>query len=489
VRRDLGALAGREHDLLVVGGGIYGAMAAWDAAQRGLAVALVEAADFGSGASWNSLKTIHGGLRDLQRLDLPQVRDSVRERRAFLRIAPALVRPLPFVVPAYGHGPRGRESLGLGLLLYDALARDRNDGLPPESRLPASRLLSRGDVLHLFPALPPRGLNGGALWTDAQVESSERLLMAVLHDAAGHGAAIANRAEVTGLRVVGSRVDGAHVRDTEGTGSLEVRARMVLNAAGDGMAAVVQMAGIPSPPSPLVAGMNLVLRRPIVSGRALGRLAHGRFLFAVPWRDRSLVGTAYGPPDGTDPRRDAAAFLAEARQAFPWAGLEPGDVAAVHRGLVPGDERGLASRPLLIDHESRDRVAGLVSVQGVKYTAARSVAQKAVDRVCARLGRKTAPCRTATTPLDGAVPLDGPLGERTRRVVREEMALHLSDAVLRRLDLGTAGPPGPAEVETVAATMATELGWSPARRREEENALAAAPPYAAVPAAAEDRLE
>ena len=102
MKRDLAALAGREHDLLVVGGGIHGAAAAWDAAQRGLSVALVEGGDFGSGTSWNSLKTIHGGLRHLQRADLGALRESVRERAALLRIAPELVHPLGFVLPVYG---------------------------------------------------------------------------------------------------------------------------------------------------------------------------------------------------------------------------------------------------------------------------------------------------------------------------------------------------------------------------------------------------
>ena len=81
LKRDLAALAGRAHDLLVVGGGIHGVAAAWDAAQRGLDVALVERHDFGSGVSWNSLKTIHGGLRYLQKADLVRLRESVRERR------------------------------------------------------------------------------------------------------------------------------------------------------------------------------------------------------------------------------------------------------------------------------------------------------------------------------------------------------------------------------------------------------------------------
>ena len=192
MRRDLAALAGREHDLLVVGGGIHGVAVAWDAAQRGLAVALVESHDFGSGVSWNSLKTIHGGLRYLQKADLIRLRESVHERSALLRIAPALVKPLGFLVPTYGHGAKGREAMALGLVLNDLLSADRNRGLPPERRIPRSRVLSSRETLDLVPGLAAEGLNGGALWYDAQVESSERLTVGFAHAAADAGALLAS---------------------------------------------------------------------------------------------------------------------------------------------------------------------------------------------------------------------------------------------------------------------------------------------------------
>jgi glycerol-3-phosphate dehydrogenase len=256
---------------------------------------------------------------------------------------------------------------------------------------------------------------------------------------------------------------------------------MVLNASGSGMAAVVRMAGIVASPVPLLSGLNLVLKRPLVAGHALGSLSGGRFLFAVPWRDRGLLGTAYGSPDPAQPREQAEAFLREAARAFPWARLAPADVTAVHHGFVPGGPSGLRSRPILLDHLTDHGVAGLVSIQGVKYTGSRRVAQHAVDRVCARLGRPTASCRTAVTVLAAASSLPGSLEEQTRRAVREEMALHLDDAVLRRLDLGTAGPAEPAEVAIVARVMAEELGWNPERRGAEEDALARALPYAAIP--------
>src|SRR5205807_7990414 len=101
MRRDLDRLRDRTFDVLVVGGGIYGLTIAYDAAQRGLSVALIEKDDFGSGASFNHLRTIHGGVRYLQSLDFARARESVRERRTTARLAPHAVRPMPFAVPIY----------------------------------------------------------------------------------------------------------------------------------------------------------------------------------------------------------------------------------------------------------------------------------------------------------------------------------------------------------------------------------------------------
>src|SRR5258708_11089463 len=205
MKRDLGLLTAREHDLLIVGGGIYGVTAAWDAAQRGLAVALIEAEDFGAGVSWNSLKTIHGGLRHLQRADVGEMRESLRERRALLRIAPELVKPLSFLVPAHGHGLRRREALAAGLWLFDLLGRDRNHGLAEEQWSPPARSLSRRAVLDRIPGLPQRRLTGGALWTHAQVSRSERLPLGFVHAAGEAGAIAADHVAGAGFLPAGTR--------------------------------------------------------------------------------------------------------------------------------------------------------------------------------------------------------------------------------------------------------------------------------------------
>ena len=472
MKRELAGLAACEWDVAVVGGGVYGAAVAWDAAQRGLAVALVEREDFGAGASWNSLKTVHGGMRYLQKLDLGRLRQSARERATLLAIAPEIVRPLPFLVPTRGHGTAGREALAVGLLLNDLLTRDRNRGLPPERHIPDARTVSAAEALRLVPGLERRGLTGAGLWHDAQAASTERLTIGFLRAADGAGAQAANHAEAVALLRSSGRVAGVAVRDAFSGATQEVRARMVVNAAGPWADDVLALAGIARPRAPLLRARNIVLRRAPAVPFAVGARAGGRYLFLVPWEGRTIAGTSYEPAEA--PPSDPLSFLDEASAAFPWAGIGRGDVAVVHEGLVPGQggAAGLSTRPRLHDHEAEDGLPGLVSLQGVKYTTARAVAERAVDLVARRLGRDLPLCRTAVTPLAEARLLGPPLAEATRRAARDEMAVTLADAVLRRLDLGTAGPPPSQELDTVTRVMAGELGWDDERERCERAALA-----------------
>ena len=472
MKRDLAALSAREHDVLIVGGGIYGACAAWDAAQRGLTVALIEKADFGGGTSWNSLRTIHGGLRHLQRLEIGLLRESVRERRALLRIAPALVRPLGFLAPAYGHGKRGREALAIGMLLNNVLSSDRNEGLAEPERIPAARMLSAADVRARVPAIPASGLSGGAFWTDAQAVDSQRLLLAFLHAAADARAVLANAVRAEALVRESGRVVGVDAVDELTGARVALRARVVLNAAGPGIPGLLKRAGIERPRIPLLRAWNLVLRRAVAPGLAIGALSKGRYFFVVPWRDRSIVGTDYEAADRPgDPDR-VKRFFADVQAAFPWAGLVPEDVALVHAGLVPGerDASGLWSNSLVVDHE-QEHAPGLVSILGAKFTTARSVAEKALDLVGPRIGKPVAACRTATTALARAVPLHGPIHDQVHFVLEHEMPSSLADVLLRRLDLATGGAPDNGEVERVLVAMADALGWNAARRENERHAL------------------
>src|SRR5271154_118653 len=134
MQRDLNALAARPFDILIVGAGAFGAAAAWDAALRGLRVALIDQNDFGSGASAECFKMVHGGIRYLQHADIRRLRASCAERSALLRIAPHLVKPLPIAIPTYGHGRQGKAFLAAGMLAYDTLTMGRNAGIRDPSR-------------------------------------------------------------------------------------------------------------------------------------------------------------------------------------------------------------------------------------------------------------------------------------------------------------------------------------------------------------------
>ena len=426
MKRDLRRLADTAYDVLVVGGGIHGACVAWDAALRGLSVALVERGDFGHATSSNSLKIVHGGLRYLQDADLGLVREMIRERTAFMRIAPHLVHPLPCVMPTYRRLARSRLAMRIALAVNDLVGADRNRLEDPLKRLPAGRIVSREECLRLLPGMADRGLTGGALWYDAQMYNSERLTLSFVLSAEGLGATVANYLEAVDILRTGSRVVGVRARDVLGDQSLDIRAKVVVNATGPWVDRVLDLVGggRRNGGGRLSVAMNLVTRQivpeyaagvPAVdgSGGVVGGTGRGsRLLFIAPWRDRSLIGTLHAPHDGKpeDCRvsaEDVQRFLDEVNAAYPGAGLRLEDVSLVHSGLLPTVDGGptdglkLVRRSQIRDHRRVDGIDGLISVVGVKYTSARSAAQRVVDLVFRQLGVEPPACASAATPLRG----------------------------------------------------------------------------------------
>ncbi len=529
--RDLDRLTRQTFDVLVVGGGIYGLTIAYDAAQRGLAVALIERDDFGAGASFNHLRTIHGGLRYLQTLDLKRARESVRERRTIARIAPHAVRPLPFALPLYRSVVRGKLALRAGFALDRLVAIGRNRGVPASHRLPGGRVRSRNSAIQLFPGLRRQGLTGAAVWHDYVTTEPDRLTFAWALAASEHGATLANHVEAVAPLVDGRRVVGVSARDTVGTRSLEVSARLTVNATGAHVDALLKPLGVSSG-IPMLKAMNLVTTRDAGDEALGGRSTSGRNLFLVPWRERALFGTwesdrACDPNDTTISASDVAAFIAELNQAFPALDLSLTDVTLVHRGVVPaivhGDRVAPDGHEQVRDHASAG-IDGLVSVAGTKYTTARAVAERVTDRLVSKLQRDVVACRTANTPLPGGslrdvgltlaaarrehdeglpsdtiphllaaygsryrdvlelaagradwrtrVAKDSPvIGAELVQAVRSEMAVTLADAVLRRTPLGALGDPGNEALARAAGIVGDVLGWSDARREDEISAV------------------
>ena len=452
-RRGLGGLTASTFDVLVVGGGVYGLTIAYDCAQRGLSVALIDRGDFGSGASFNHLRTLHGGLRYLQTLDIGRARESVRERRTFARIAPDAIRLQPFVLPL-GHSlTRGTAAMRAGFALDRLVAFDRNQGLPPALRVPAGAVLSRSETVRRFPNLDTPGLTGAAMWHDYVSTESDRLTLSFGLAALAHGAVLVNYVAATAPRRDGDRVSGVRATDGPSGAALDIAARVTINAAGAGVNGWTGATG--GDAIPLMKAMNLVTRREAGYVALGARSRSGRNLFQVPWRNRVLFGTwesdapGGGENNGAVNEADVAAFIAEINQTFPSGELTRAGVTLVHRGLVPRHER--------ID----DRIDGLITVAGTKYTTARAVAERVTNLVFKKLGREVVPCRTAAAPL----PFKGSVD--IVEAVRDEMVVTLADAVIRRTPMGALGCPDESELTQAAATVGAELGWSPERMQQE----------------------
>ncbi|MEU8822226.1 glycerol-3-phosphate dehydrogenase/oxidase [Streptomyces sp. NPDC048636] len=401
----LARMADRELDVLVVGSGVVGAGTALDAATRGLETGLVEARDWASGTSSRSSKLVHGGLRYLEMLDFALVREALKERGLLLeRIAPHLVKPVPFLYPLKH---RGWERLyaGAGVALYDAMSVSSGHG----RGLPVHRHLSRTKALRVAPCLRKDALVGALQYYDAQVDDA-RFVTALVRTAARYGAHVANRARVVGFLREGARVVGARVHDLEQGGEFEVRARQVVNASGvwtDETQALIGERGQFHVRAS--KGIHLVVPRDrIHSTSGLILRTEKSVLFVIPWGRHWIVGTTDTDWD-LDKAHPAASsadidYLLEHVNEVLAVPLTRDDVEGVYAGLRPllAGESDATSK-LSREHTVAHPVPGMVVVAGGKYTTYRVMAKDAVDEAVHGLDRRVGPCVTEEVPLVGAV--------------------------------------------------------------------------------------
>lgn len=445
----------------MIGGGIYGVALAFEAARRGYRALLLERGDFGGGTSWSSLRIIHGGLRYLQSLDLRRFRASVAERRWFLRHFPDLVRPLPCLMPLYGHGLRRPSFLRLALAANDLLSCDRNRSVTAQARLARGRILSVRETVRLFPQVERRGLDGAALWHDAVMLSSERVLMDLLGWACHCGATALNYVEVERLIVEGDGITGVEARDRVTGRAHRFQAARVVNATGPNSRALARLMDrdVPALFQPTLA-FNLMIDRPPLAEVALAVQppdVDAQIYFVLPWKGRLLAGTCHvGLPqpalEPTVTEDQVRQFLGALNAAIPGLDLAPQDVIHVYAGLLPGRRSGtaeLVTRPVIHDHGARGGPPGFYSISGVKFTTARRVAEQTLRTIFGRQLRQPSHATARPPPLldlaeqtllSTATAFDGAPDEveaRMRRIIREEAVLHAEDLLLRRLDSAT----------------------------------------------------
>ncbi|HEX7380871.1 MAG TPA: glycerol-3-phosphate dehydrogenase/oxidase [Nevskiaceae bacterium] len=392
----------------MIGGGIYGAWIACDAARRGLSTALVEAKDWASGTSSASSKLVHGGLRYLEHLEIGLVRESLTERRRLAHIAPHRVRPLRFLLPVWNASSVARMRLAAGLGLYDLLAGFRQPVRRHRRRAPG-KLRSR------FPWIREEGLQTCFDYGDCQ-EDDARLTLDVVAAAQAAGAACANHVVADTLLEDGERILGARLRDTATGSRLELRCRTTVCAAGpwSGAFAYGSRAEIER-----VRGAHLIL--PAIPGCdhafILAAPQDGRAFFVIPWYHRSLVGTtesavgaeAYATVE--DPSVDSRVaseterdyLLHAVAASFPGLRWKAEDVIGSFAGV-----RSLRRAPRArLSDVSRDFELlaprpGLWLPLGGKLTTARAEASRVVDVLLKALGHPHVDCDTDATPLPAA---------------------------------------------------------------------------------------
>lgn len=461
MRRNLAAMGEKDYDLVVVGGGITGVCVARDASLRGLSVALVDKGDFAGATSAASSKLIHGGLRYLQNFEISLVRESLRERRIWSNVAPHLVDPLTFLTPMSKEKRlRGRLKFALGLRAYDWLAYDRNRLDDPDKLIPAHKYLSREEVLAQEPGLASEDLGGAMVFYDYQMYSPERLALDCAFSAAEHGADVANYAEVVGFLREGDQITGVRVRDVtphlveerkpseEAPPEIAIRGRVVVNAAGPWADILMRRMHIeddgPRTRRRLIRSKGIhLITRSLTRNHAIAVLGKGAHFFILPWRGHSLLGTTdtiyEGDPDKVAvSEKDIVDFLAAVNHGYPSAKLRRSDVLFFYCGLRPlvdtstreaekepareakpnAQERALAEEDEdggedepesysssraseVFDHEAEEKLKGVITAIGGKWTTSRGLAEQVVDLAMKKLGKPETPSLTATTPTFG----------------------------------------------------------------------------------------
>lgn len=510
-QQNLDALASETFDILVIGGGITGVAVARDAALRGYRTALVEKRDFGFGTSSRSSRMIHGGLRYLENYEFGLVLECCNERRRLRKIAPRLVRPLPFLYPVYSDQKTGPIKLRMGLTLYDALGLFQN--------VQRHRWLSAEEARAREPILARAGLLGAARFYDARTDDA-RLTMLIARAAHAAGAIVANYAEVVGLRLAGNKVQGAWVRDGITGREIEVRARVVVNATGVWVDSIrrqdTSYKGITIRPT---KGIHLVFwreRLPSHHAIAFDSPRDGRHAFLVPWGQHTIAGTTdtdyAGDLDNPAADREDVAYMLEAlNHNFPNAHIGEGDIVSTFAGLRPLIYAEGGTYSISREHQIYRSPSGLITVAGGKLTTHRLMAEQIVDMAAQALAREhgvEATCGCSTRrPLPGAEIVgdvaawmadrdaqahlvetygsdaaliaayaeENPeLGERivpelpylmaeALYAVQHEMAMRLTDVLIRRTHVIYEVQDGGVErARTVAELLAPRLGWSAA---------------------------
>ena len=504
-----------EYDVIIIGGGINGAACASSLTGLGYRILLLEERDFASGTTAASTKLIHGGLRYLETaitqlspLDAGLVHEALQSREQLLREEPHLVKPMPFVLPVYRGDPRPGWYVRSGLLLYDLLS--------PRKVSPWHRSFTKAELRREEPSIETKGLRSAYLFWDAQVEMPERLCIEYLSEAREGGADVRNYSSVDFIIVHNGVVQGVDYHDVMSGERRSARARLILNAAGPWVDAVLQTTGQRMQQRiGATKGSHLVLNlegRGPKQGILASAQSDGRLIFIVPWLDHHVVGTTdirvEGDPGNLRPDTwEVDYLLAEASRVLPGVGVDREHLLYGYSGARPLpagaqiSEAAVTRRSFVVNHAD-EGVRGLFSLVGGKLTTARKLARTVSRTVQGELGRPPTGGRPHPLPSRGTErvsflapeaqeglrhryghraadvaayagvnttlgepisPFHPDIGAQVVYAMEHEGARTVGDVLLRRTSVGLTYDLGHAAAPNVAGIMQTLLGWDDER--------------------------
>jgi len=542
MQRSIHSLAAVEFDIVVIGGGITGACLAWDAVNRGLSVALIDKNDFGAETSSASSKLLHGGIRYLQQGKPGKVRESALERVYYQKIAPHLCRYIPFVVPAYKTLLKSKWVLYAGMLTYQLICLGQNRHLQDRAkRVPGWKRLSKSQLAEYIPDIRLQDVTGGVVFYESHMQSSERMTLAFIASAAGQGAQVANYVSADSFISDNHTIRGIHATDLMSGDTFKISAKCVVNAAGPWIPLLNDALSKDRLVTAFSKGAHIVTDK-ITANAAIALATKkqntaiinrgGRHVFIIPWRDHSLIGTTYDAYQDDlnkvhPTEDDINELITDINSALGHEVLDRGKVRYSYAGIYPLIDDEINTRVYqgtgeyqVIDHAESEQIEGLLTVFGAKFTTARLLAEKALDKLAGKFANKLAKCQTRSRPLscgdipdinqfrsakqaqyghllsekiiDHLVTLYGTEIDQLVTYVEQdqkwarrlsdtqldieaqliyaaeyEMICHLDDFIFRRSGLGTLGAPGDVLLARCIEILADELSWDTARQAQE----------------------
>jgi glycerol-3-phosphate dehydrogenase len=419
VNRFIENYKGKKFDLVVIGGGITGATVAYEAASRGLSVALLEKSDFGSATSAATSKMIHGGLRYLSTFEFGLVRESLKERRILTNIAPNFIQPTSFLYTVYKNDKLPNFMMKIAMLFYEVFSFDKNRLWDKSKQMPSHKSVSAKQVLKLFPNALKEGLKGGQMYYDCASHSPERLTLTFVKSAYTYGASVANYTKV--LDFITDQdgdiktVKGVRVLDELSGVEYTIHSNLVINCSGpwaDLLLEKVKKNGIVQELR-RSEGIHVITKKLVDKGVFLGSTALGKHFFLSPYRNHTIIGTTdkefIGKPDDYKVTKEAITeLLDDVNHSFGSSEkIKYEDIVYTYGGLRPLVEDQTedvynSSRKYEITGEKKNGIKGLITVEGGKFTTSRMLAEKAIDKAIKILSLPKKKSISETTHLSGS---------------------------------------------------------------------------------------